>query len=91
MPWQSHCFLGSCNLPALCRECPGHGCFLSAKPVPHWLLLCRVMKEVGQPAGPGWALPVVSAPETVDTDHLAAEGSQGSVTGAITPGVPILA
>lgn len=41
----------------LCRECPGHGCLLSAKPVPHWLLLCGVMGGRGRPAGPGWALP----------------------------------
>lgn len=32
----SHRALGSCNLPALYREAPGHGCILSAKPVPHF-------------------------------------------------------
>lgn len=36
VPRRSRCALGSYNLPALYKETLGHGCILSAKPVPHF-------------------------------------------------------
>lgn len=71
MPWHTLCILGDCNLPALCREAPGHGCIFCQTYSTLWLLLCRVMiggggGGVGDGTQDSWAWPglclVVSAP-----------------------------
>lgn len=83
MPWHTHCILGDCNLPALCREAPGHGCIFCQTCTTLWLLLCRVMmgRGVQGTAGPGlgfawWYLHPETVDSSWDTDHRAAEGSR---------------